>query len=70
MVMSRDGQTGIGNLEVNDKEFERTSSFKYLGSLLTEQNDNLAEIKERINTGNRCYFSILHMLKSRALSRK
>jgi hypothetical protein len=36
------------HLQVNDYEFERVGEFKYLGSLITENNDNNTEIKARI----------------------
>jgi hypothetical protein len=43
--------------------------FKYLGSLITENNDNNAEIKARIMAGNKSYYSVLPLLRSKAVSR-
>jgi hypothetical protein len=43
--------------------------FKYLGSLVTENGENSTEIKIRIAAGNICYFSLIKLLKSRAVAR-
>jgi hypothetical protein len=39
-----------------------------LGSLVTEKSDNSTEIKI-IAAGNRCYFSLIKLFKSRAVAR-
>ena len=72
MVNSRSADTMAreGNLLVGDHVFERVRDFKYLGSMVTETNKCSEEIKSRIAAGNRSYYSCLHMLKSRLLSRK
>jgi hypothetical protein len=44
--------------------------FKYLGSLVTENSDNKTDIKARIMAGNRSYYSVLPLLRSKAVSRK
>ena len=41
------------------------ASFKYLGSLVTEQNSVLAEIEERVATGNR---GLQHIFRSKFVS--
>jgi hypothetical protein len=43
--------------------------FKYLGSLITENNDNNTEIKSRIIAGNKSYYSVWPLLRSKAVSR-
>ena len=43
--------------------------FKYLGSLLTNQNSIQEEIKYRIKAGNSCYYSVQTLLSSRLLSK-
>jgi hypothetical protein len=71
MVMARDGARNQNqNLVTGSAVFEKVPTFKYLGSLISEQNDNTLEIKERIAAGNRAYFSTIHLLKSKSLSRK
>ena len=44
-------------------------SFKYLGSLLTNQNSIQGEIKCRLQSGNSCYFSVQTFLFSQRLSK-
>ena len=43
--------------------------FKYLGSMITENSDNKTEIKARIIAGNRSYYSVLPLFRSKAVSR-
>jgi len=43
--------------------------FKYLGSLITENSDNNTDIKARIMAGIRSYYSVLPLLRSKAVSR-
>ena len=57
------------HLQVYNYEFERVGEFKYLGSLITENSDNNTDIKARIMAGNRSYYLILPLLRSKAISR-
>ena len=43
--------------------------FKYLDSLLKNQNSIQEEIKCRLNAGNSCYYSVQTLLSSRLLSK-
>jgi len=43
--------------------------FKYLGTMLTNQNSIQEEIKSRLNLGNACYYSVQNLLSSRLLSK-
>jgi hypothetical protein len=56
-------------LNVGSYKFERVDKFKYLGSLVTENSEDSTEIKIRTAAGNRCYFSVTKLLKSRAVAR-
>lgn len=56
------------HLEVGAYKFNRVQKFKYLGTLIT-QNNIQEEIKARIHTGNRCYFGLNQLFKSRMLSK-
>jgi hypothetical protein len=40
-----------------------------LGSVVTENSKNFTEIKIRIAAGNRCYYSLIKLLKSTAVAR-
>ena len=44
-------------------------TFKYLGSLLTNQNSIQEEIKCILKAGNSCYYSVQKLLSSRLLSK-
>jgi hypothetical protein len=46
------------NIRTADKSFNNVAKFKYLGTMLTNQNDIHEEIKSRLNSGNACYYSV------------
>jgi hypothetical protein len=45
------------NIRIDNESFEAVATFKYLGTTLTSQNDIRNEIKNRLNSGNACYYS-------------
>jgi hypothetical protein len=49
---------------------EVSSKFKYLGATITADNSVGNEIRERIMAGNRCYFALHGVFKSRNISRR
>ena len=57
-------------IKVRNHNFEKVNNFKYLGATITENNEILAEIKERITAGNKAYYSSHNMLKNKNISRK
>lgn len=57
------------NLQEDNFTFEKVENFKYLGVNINSKNDMHREISERITNGNRCYYSINKILKSKLLSR-
>jgi hypothetical protein len=69
MILSRKN-LDQSNLKVRSMNFERVDNFKYLGVNINSSNNMHREIKERISNGNRCYFSINKLLRSKLLSRK
>jgi len=44
------------------------AKFKYLGTTLTNQND-IRDMKSRLNSGNACYYSVQNILSSRFKSK-
>jgi len=71
MVVQRHEQIGCRNevLEVKNYKFKRVQQFKYLGTLITQQNEIGTEIKARIQAANKCYFGLTKLLKSRVISK-
>lgn len=71
MVQSRHKRDYIGqNMECGRFNFETVEEFTYLGSRLTNNNDESAEIQKRLTTANRTYFSLLPVLRARNVHRK
>ncbi|GAB0096944.1 hypothetical protein DMENIID0001_125290 [Sergentomyia squamirostris] len=57
------------NMVVGEMNFEAVESFKYLGTLINRDNVVSAEIEHRISQGNKDFFALLRLFKSRSLSR-
>jgi len=70
MVVSRDQNAGrIQSVRNDNSTFERVEEFKYLGTILTNQNSIPEEIKSKLRSGNACYHSVQNLLSSRLLSK-
>lgn len=67
MLMARHAPI-MNDLVVGPYTFERVDDFKYLGVNINHKNDMHNEIKLRINSANRAYFSLNKLLTSRMLS--
>jgi hypothetical protein len=55
------------HITISSNSYEKVKTFKYLGSLLTNQNSIQDEIKCRLKAGNSCYYSVHTILSSRLL---
>ena len=51
------GVTANAHIKIGSNSYEKVETFKYLGSLLTNQNSIQEEIKCRLKAVNSCYFS-------------
>ena len=72
MLVDRAGEVpDRGDLEVKDMTFERVRVFRYLGGLVEDTADMGvgAEVRQRLHSGNACFFAVNKLLKSRILSR-
>lgn len=69
MVVSRN-PPNIDSIGVDNYKFEKVDNFKYLGVNINNKNDMHIEINEWITIGNRCYFSIIKLLRSKILSKE
>jgi hypothetical protein len=71
MLLSRHQNVGQNrNIKIANRSFENVSQFKYLGTIVTNQNLIQKEIKRRVISGNNCYHSVQSLLSSRLLSKK
>jgi len=57
------------HLEVRAYKFSRVKKFKYLGTLVIQNNEIQKEIRARIHASNRCYFGLNKLFKSKMLSK-
>ncbi|KAE9521507.1 hypothetical protein AGLY_018106 [Aphis glycines] len=56
-------------LKVGPYRFKNVPQFKYLGSMITQSNNMEYEILKRIQMGNKCYYAMDNLFKSRILSK-
>jgi len=64
-TVSRDQNAGrMHNMKNDNSSIERVEEFKYLGTTLTNQNSIQEEIKNRLKSGNVCYYSMQNLLSS------
>ena len=57
------------HIKIDSNSYEKVKTFKYVGSLLTNQNSIQEEIIYRLKAGNSCYYSVQTILSSRLLSK-
>lgn len=57
------------DLVCGDCTFEAVEEFKYLRTLVNKDNVISEEIKMRINQGNKAYFALLSIMRSRSVSK-
>jgi hypothetical protein len=70
MVMSRDRNAGRGHgVRIDNSFVESVVEYKYLGSMLTDQNSIKEEFKSRLKLGNACYNLVQNLLSSSLLSK-
>ena len=57
------------NVTINEYNFEVVKEFKYLRTIITSENKYEKDVAARIIAGNRAYYSLRTLLKSKILSR-
>lgn len=71
MLQARVNRPTLGNnLTIDEHKLEVVDHFAYLGSTVTNKNEELEEISRRILLGNKTFFAQRKLLKSRAIHRK
>jgi hypothetical protein len=63
-------RVGGNKLEIDTTSFESVRSFKYLESVVNQNNTIEEEIKERITAGNKTFYANRKVFQSKLLSRK
>jgi hypothetical protein len=58
------------NLNIDNTYLEQVKQFKYLGSIIDNDNTIKEEIKERITLGNKAYFANQKFLKSKLVTKR
>lgn len=54
---------------MEEYRFKRVNQFKYLGSVITQNNDILTEISMRLQSSNKCFYGLNKIFRSRAISK-
>ena len=54
------GMIANAHIKISSNSYDKVNTFKYLGSLFTNQNSIQEEIKCRLKAGNSCYYSVQH----------
>ena len=63
--------TNIANdNELNGERYEQVQNLKYLGSIVTANNDMIKKINEKLTSGNRCLRALNKMIISRHIFNK
>jgi hypothetical protein len=61
--------SGKVSITINNYKFEIVKEFKYLGTIVTSDNNISAEINSRTLMANKCYYGLKNQLQSHYLSR-
>lgn len=69
LVVSRE-ERALDDMLVDGYVFQQVTDFKYLGTNINNRNNMHNEIKLRIASGNKGYYALAKLLKSKLLSRK
>lgn len=68
MILRRGNVPFCQSIKIGHYECKKENKFKYLDTILTVHNDIANEIAARIQVGNKCYFGLMKLLKSREMS--
>jgi hypothetical protein len=69
MIMSHHVNSGQNqNIRMANESFENVTNFRYLGMTLIYKND-IHEVKNRLNLGNACYYSVQNLMSSHLISK-
>jgi hypothetical protein len=70
MMLTRHQNVGQNrDIKIGNSPFENVSQFKYLGTIVTNQNSIQEELKQGLNSGTACYHSVQNLLSYHLLSK-
>jgi len=69
LVVSRE-ERALDDMLVDGYVFQQVTDFKYIGTNINNRNNMHNEIKLRIASGNKGYYALAKLFKSKLLSRK
>jgi hypothetical protein len=65
ITRNKDKWQGVHEFRSGDISYERVETLKYLGTVLNEENDVGVEIRSRVSAGNKCYYGLGSVMKSK-----
>jgi hypothetical protein len=68
MTRNKDKWQRVQDFTSGEASCERVDTFKYLGSVLNEENDIGLEIRSRVMAGNKCYYALGSIMRSKSIS--
>ena len=69
MKINRNIMNSEQDLIMNEQVFEDVQDFRYVGALINSINLISDEIKSRITAGNRCFYNLRQIFRSRTMSK-
>jgi hypothetical protein len=70
MTRNKDKWQRAQDFSSGEVSYERLDTFKYLGTVLNEENDIGLEIRSKVMAGNKCYYALGLIMRSKSISRK
>lgn len=65
MVVRRQNNVRLSlSLNINQYNFGRVDQFKYLGTIVIENNETIKEIEARFQAGNKCFFRTIKTVRN------
>jgi hypothetical protein len=66
---SRQQDAHTRTVDINGKVYQEVTDFKHLGSIITSENNCERDRKARMASGNRSYYALTKIVKSREISK-
>ena len=70
LIQTKKNRGKIDAITIGNNTIDRVDKFKYLGVILTDRNEEMAEVQNRIKNANKVYYAILPLIKDRDINRK